>query len=600
MTASSLPGILTSPPRFIFFTGKGGVGKTSLGCATAIFLADSGKRVLLVGTDPASNLDEVLQTNLTSSPTSVKGVPNLDALNIDPEAAAQTYRNRIIDPVRDLLPQAAIRSMEEQLSGACTVEIAAFDEFSSFLGEPSRTAGYDHVVFDTAPTGHTLRLLRLPAAWTGFLNENKSGNSCLGPVSGLQKQRNVYEAALSTLSDPDLTKLVLVARPDTASLREAKRSSRELQDIGVSNQCLYLNGVFPRDEIDDSVAAAVRSRQAVAMDSEHDFLRHLDVTEIPLRGKSPLGIQFLREFFNSPEKPSPITDLREVYSLPKSLLPVEQALDDLLASGRGVIMTMGKGGVGKTTIACAIAQEAAQRGMKVCLTTTDPAAHVMETVDSVSENLRIEKIDPVAETADYIRETMEQQGSGLDEEGKALLEEDLRSPCTEEIAVFRAFARTIDKAENELVVIDTAPTGHTLLLLDATESYHKELGRQSQTTGQSAISKLLPRLRDPEFTRIILVTLPESTPVHEAKALRDDLERAGIFPWGWMINQSLFVSATGHPLLLQRAGAELPLFHEIVTPQSLPAAALPWSNTETEGLESLFHPNRFLSPQTLT
>lgn len=599
MTSPSLPEILTSLPRFVFFTGKGGVGKTSLACATAVSLADSGERVLLVGTDPASNLDEVLETKLTSAPTPIEEVPNLDALNIDPEAAAQAYRDRLIEPVRGILPEAALRSMEEQLSGACTLEIASFDEFSLLLGHPSRTKGYDHVVFDTAPTGHTLRLLRLPAAWTGFLDENKSGNSCLGPVAGLEKQRSIYETALFTLSDPDLTKLILVARPDLSSLREAKRSSRELLDIGVANQSLILNGVFPDNANHDPVADSIRTRQARAIRTEHEFLGHLNVSKFPLRGQSPIGVESLRHFFRT-SNARRADDLGDSHCDLESLMPTDEFLDNLLKKENGVIMTMGKGGVGKTTLACALAQEAARRGMKVCLTTTDPAAHVEDTVDTTYENLRIERIDPQAETATYIQETLEQQGTDLDDDGKALLEEDLRSPCTEEIAVFRAFARTIDRAEEELVVIDTAPTGHTLLLLDATESYHRELSRQSHEQGKSAIAKLLPRLRDPEFTRILLVTLPESTPVHEARALQKDLERASIHPWGWIVNRSLTASSTKHPLLLQRAAAETPLFHEIVTSQSLPVIAFPWSNPEAEGLGSLFFPFRLLQPQKPT
>lgn len=584
---SSLPTVLASPPRFLFFTGKGGVGKTSLACASAIALADAGKRVLLVSTDPASNLDEVLSTTLTGTPKPVPETSGLDALNINPEAAAAAYRERLIGPMRGLLPEAALRSMEEQLSGACTVEIAAFDEFSVLIGDPSRTAGYDHVVFDTAPTGHTLRLLSLPAAWSVFLDENTSGNSCLGPVAGLEKQRVVYETAVSTLCDPERTVLVLVARPDKASLSEARRTSNELLEIGVSNQCLLLNGVFRSDPDDDAIATAFKTRQETALAQNDEFLRHLAAAEVPLREGSILGIASLRRIFSKIDEQG--ASEISVPPVPESFLPIETAISRLLQRPSGVVMTMGKGGVGKTTVACAIAQEAARRGLKVCLTTTDPAAHVNTTVDEGFENLRVERIDPASETAAYIAETMAAQGANLDKEGKALLEEDLRSPCTEEIAVFRAFARTVDRAENELVVIDTAPTGHTLLLLDATESYHRELGRQSKTAAESPITKLLPRLRDPEFTRILLVTLPESTPVHEARFLQVDLERAGIHPWGWVVNQSLSASGTGHPLLKQRAAAEAPLLDEIVTSQSLPATVLPWSPLESNGLDSLLH-----------
>lgn len=258
--------IVDHATRYLFFTGKGGVGKTSISCATAIGLADRGRRVLLVSTDPASNLDEVLGVGLGSSPTTILGVPNLEAMNLDPEVAAQEYRDRMVGPYRGVLPDATVRSMEEQLSGSCTMEIAAFDEFSRLLGDPTCTAAYDHVIFDTAPTGHTLRLLSLPHAWTSFLETNTTGTSCLGPLSGLKEQQSLYEASVRTLADPELTTLVLVSRPEVSALREAERSSAELRELGVSNQRLIVNGVFCAASQDDPVAIAFeqRGREALA------------------------------------------------------------------------------------------------------------------------------------------------------------------------------------------------------------------------------------------------------------------------------------------------------------------------------------------------
>ena len=257
-----IPGPFT---RNLFFTGKGGVGKTSVAGATAVGLADRGQRVLLVSTDPASNLDEVFGVELAGRPTPVPGVPGLWAMNIDPEAAARAYRERMVGPYRGVLPEAAVQSMEEQFSGACTVEIAAFDEFSRLLGDPAATAEFDHVLFDTAPTGHTLRLLQLPAAWTVFFENNVGGNSCLGPLAGLTAQRQLYEAALRALSDPEITTLVLVSRPEGTALREAERTSGELAELGIKNQRLVLNGLFAASDRSDPIAVALEARGRSAL-----------------------------------------------------------------------------------------------------------------------------------------------------------------------------------------------------------------------------------------------------------------------------------------------------------------------------------------------
>ena len=580
----SLGRFLESPTRFLFFTGKGGVGKTSLACASAIALSDRGKRVLLVSTDPASNLDEVLGVRLGGTPAEIPGVAGLQALNIDPEAAAQAYREKLVGPYRGKLPEAVVRSMEEQLSGACTMEIAAFDEFSRLLGEPDATAEFDHVIFDTAPTGHTLRLMTLPTAWTGFLDANTTGNSCLGPLAGLEKQRVIYEHAVATLADGERTTLVLVSRAQKASLREAERTSQELAAIGVRNQRLILNGAFKASD-SDPVALALEGRGAEALTMWAEFLARVPVCKVPLRTYNLIGLPALRALVCNSEGPLP-QSCQTVQ--PLALPPLEslaKLVDDFAQAGRGVIMTMGKGGVGKTTIAAAIATELARRGFQVHLSTTDPAAHVAAAAGRI-EGLQVSRIDPHEETRAYVEQVMATSGKDLDASGRALLEEDLRSPCTEEIAVFRAFARVVAQGAGGFVVLDTAPTGHTLLLLDATEAYHREVARKASEMPEE-VRNLLPRLRDPAFTRVLLVTLPEATPVHEAGALQEDLRRAQIEPFAWVINQSFAQSGSRDPLLVARGHGEAPFIREVVEKLSKRTAIVPWVKEEPTGPERL-------------
>lgn len=543
--------------RHLFFTGKGGVGKTSVACATAVRLADAGRRVLLVSTDPASNLDEVLETGLGTRPSAIPGAPGLFALNLDPEAAAHAYRERVVGPYRQLLPAAAVRSMEEQLSGACTVEIAAFDEFARLLGDPSATAEFDHVLFDTAPTGHTLRLLTLPSAWTGFVEQSAFGTSCLGPLAGLEKQRSLYEATVKALSDPARTTMVLVTRPEPSALSEAARTSAELEALGVRNQRLVVNAVFEARS-DDPLALALDRRGRAALSAIPQPLRALPRTILPLRAGPLLGIEALRRI----DAPVVAREAEAPGAAATEARGLGPLIDALAGSRRGVVLAMGKGGVGKTTVAAAIAVELARRGLRVQLSTTDPAAHVADAVGPAVAGLTVSRIDPAAETRAYTDEVMGAVGPQLDEKGRALLEEDLRSPCTEEVAVFRAFARTVGQGEDGVVVLDTAPTGHTILLLDAAESYHREVLRQGSRMPES-VRHLLPRLRDPEFTRILLVTLPEATPVHEAQALQQDLARAEIAPFAWVVNQSLARVATRDPVLAARRATEGPYLDEV-------------------------------------
>lgn len=589
--AQSIASLLQDATRFLFFTGKGGVGKTSLSCAMALKLAEQGKRVLLASTDPASNLDEVLETKLTNAPTSITGAPGLEALNINPVEAAAAYRERLIGPMRGLLPEATLRSMEEQLSGSCTVEIAAFDEFSGLIGSPETAKNYDHIVFDTAPTGHTLRLMSLAKAWDQFLDTNTSGTSCLGPLAGLEKQRAIYEATVKTLSDSSLTTLVLVSRSQRAALRESERTSRELRALGVGNQCLVINGAFETKCPEDVTAQAMQRRGEAALAEAAGFIHSLPAFTVPLRPINILGVGALRLLLGENTAAACVGAKHDDWT-PPEMENLEQLVSEIEAQGSGVVMTMGKGGVGKTTIAAAIAVMLARRGHSVHLSTTDPAAHVAQTLAGQVDGLTISQIDPGTETAAYTEEVMRTQGAQMDEASRSLLEEDLRSPCTEEIAVFRAFAREVGRGTDRFVVLDTAPTGHTLLLLDASEAYHRELQRQARSTQPEEVLRLLERLRDPAYTHILLVTLPEATPVHEAATLQDDLRRAHIEPFAWVINQSLLHSGSCDPLLQCREQAERRYLREVVQQHATRTAWLPWQPEEPVGpdaLTQLFH-----------
>jgi arsenite-transporting ATPase len=572
-------------PRFLFFTGKGGVGKTSMACTTAVGLADQGKTVLLISTDPASNLDEVLETPLGSKPVPVNGVSGLFAMNINPIQAAAEYRERMVGPYRDVLPDASIQQMEEQLSGACTVEIAGFNEFSKFVGDEQTGAGYDHIVLDTAPTGHTLRLLNLPAAWSDFIADNKTGSSCLGPLAGLAEQQKLFEKVFASLKNPQKTRLVLVARADAMSLKEAARAAAELGAQGMSNQCLIVNGLFLNDS-DDPVAKAFSAQTRMMLEQIPSTLKSLPTCRVPFRSAGVMGLAALRSVSRDEPEAAPESAPDGLSLDFPALQEWDRFLDGLAALGKGVILTLGKGGVGKTTMAALIASELAQRGHSVLLSTTDPAAHIADALGQAHKNIEVARIDPKAETTRYVENVLAKNRSVLSPENMELLEEEMRSPCIEEIAVFQAFAETVARGTEQFIVLDTAPTGHTLLLLDSTQAYHKEVSRSSEDLPE-AVKELLPRIRDPQFTRMMIVTLPEATPVHEAAGLQQDLQRAGITPYGWIINRSFAATGTADPVLIAKGRHEQTYIREVCEQHSKRTVLSPWTGEELSGEEKL-------------
>ena len=542
--------------KYLFFTGKGGVGKTSTACSIAVNLADEGKKILLISTDPASNLQDVFQTPLTGTGIKIKEVPNLVVANLNPEEAAATYKESVIAPYRGKLPEAVLENMAEQLSGSCTVEIAAFNEFTNFITDKLAQTEYDHIIFDTAPTGHTLRMLQLPSAWSNFISESTHGASCLGQLAGLDDKKEMYKEAVKTLADSDKTTLILVTRPEFAPLKEAERASQELRELGVDNQILVINGLLRNELVSDNISRQFYNKQKKALDEMPPGLRKLEKYTVPLRSYNIEGINSIRNLLKNDD----INENTKEIIVPE-MLKLQDLIQDLFKQNKKVIFTMGKGGVGKTTLAAAIALGLAEKGAKVHLTTTDPADH-LDFVIAQSDNVTISKIDEEVELNKYKEEVLKTAKDSMSDNDIAYIEEDLRSPCTQEIALFRAFAEIVEKAGNEIVVIDTAPTGHTLLLLDATESYHKEIQR-SQGNVPESVKKLLPRLRNKNETEVVIVTLPETTPVFEALRLQEDLKRAGINNKWWIINSSLLLTETDNVFLKAKAQTEITWINKV-------------------------------------
>ena len=557
--------------KYLFFTGKGGVGKTSIACATVVGLADKGKKILLISTDPASNLQDVFNQSLNGHGSEIAEIPGLTVVNLDPEQAAAEYRERVIAPFRGKLPESVIQNMEEQLSGSCTVEIAAFNEFSDFITDVQKQSEFDHIIFDTAPTGHTLRMLQLPSAWSTFISESTHGASCLGQLSGLEERKEIYKKAVETLSDTGATRLMLVSRPETAPLKEAARSSHELQLLGIKNQILIINGVLQQLDKNDSVSSQLHERQQKALQSMPAELSGYPLYHVPLRSYNLSSIVNIRRMLYSDSLSSEVN-----YKPAASPKGVDEMVDDLYTSGKRVIFTMGKGGVGKTTLATEIALKLTKLGAKVHLTTTDPANHLNYEL-AIKAGITVSRIDEAEVLEKYKNEVRSKAAEAVTAEDMEYIEEDLRSPCTQEIAVFKAFAEIVDKAETEIVVIDTAPTGHTLLLLDATQSYHKEVERtQGEVTG--AVANLLPRLRNSKETEVVIVTLPEATPVFEAERLQMDLQRAGINNKWWVVNACLSLTDTQNSFLKAKAQNELAWIKKVEQLSQGNTALIEWRN----------------------
>lgn len=575
---------LENAPSFLFFTGKGGVGKTSIACATALYLAKQGKKTLIVSTDPASNIAQVFDQKIGSDITNIVAVDNLSGIELSPTDAVAEYKKKIIDPVKGILPADVIASIEEQLSGACTTEIAAFDEFTGILTNKELLAQFDHVVFDTAPTGHTIRMLQLPGAWTDFITDNQSGTSCLGPLAGLEKQQAQYKDAVDVLSDGQQTRLVLVSRAQKTALFEVARTSEELSKIGIQNQFLVVNGILAQSQVgNDALAQAIYTREQESLNNIPTQLKNITTDYLDLKPFNLVGLEAISQLFESVETDATIDNSAIIHPNYPGL---SDLVDELSQKKTGLIMLMGKGGVGKTTMAAAIALRLAENGVDVHLSTSDPAAHLANIVDTTVDHLTVSRIDPKQEIENYKNFVIETSGKGMSADELMVLEEDLRSPCTEEIAVFQAFSKVINEANGKVVVMDTAPTGHTLLLLDATGAYHKEVVKQMEKQNIHQTTPMM-HLQDENYTKMILVTLAENTPVSEAEHLQEDLKRAGITPWAWIVNNSIAASKTESQLLMQRAKNEIKQIDLVINKLSQRSAVVPLLADEPIGVNNL-------------
>ena len=566
----------TASTKYLFFTGKGGVGKTSIACATAVALADAGEKILLVSTDPASNLQDVFGVSLNDAGVAIAEVPGLVVANLAPLTAAAEYRESVIGAYRGKLPDSAIQNVEEQLSGSCTVEIAAFNAFSEFLTNAEKAEKFDHIIFDTAPTGHTLRMLQLPSAWSGFISESKHGASCLGQLSGLEDKKEMYKKAVHTLADSRLTTLILVTRPETAPIREAQRASHELEALEIRNQVLVINGLLETYDVNDAVETALFKKQQSALQEIPHNLVKQSVTMVPLRAYNITGLDNVRQLLSYSGYTTAVSTLQrpDAYAL-------SDVVDEIEASNKKVIFTMGKGGVGKTTIAAAIALGLHRKGRKVRLATTDPADH-LNLVIGQQEGISVSHIDEKGELKKYQEEVLTKARQTMPEDDLEYVKEDLRSPCTQEIAVFRAFADIVAKSRDEIVVLDTAPTGHTILLLESTQNYNQQI-ENSGGAVSDAEKELLPRLKDSNETEVIIVTLAETTPFYEAKRLLDDLKRAGLAVRWWVINASYSMADTKSDFLRAKATAELQWIHEVDNISDGQYAIIPWKPFEVKG-----------------
>lgn len=588
--------------QYIFFSGKGGAGKTTMAATTAVYQSRKSKRTLLVSTDPAGNLGDIFERKVSTEPIQVSD--NLFVAQMDSDAITEAYKNKMLEPLSAVLEGAVLEQVKEEFNGGCTVEIATFDKFTDFLGDET----YDLIIFDTAPTGHTLRLMTLPNEWDKYIKKSSEGQgqTCIGPVSQIEGSRQKYSHAVKMLQDANRTTVYLVSRPEKTSVYETMRAKSELERTGIYNFHLIINGVYPEFGIKNSIFAKIAENQKKYV-QELNQLFPEKVSEVPLQQSEVKGIKnisLLGEITFDNKKAIIQTYYPDNVFFDEFSSSV--MLNDLLDKkfeNRIIILT-GKGGVGKTVSACAIALKMAEKG-KTLLFTTDPAAHIGQVLEAkvnhvpinIEGNLWAVNIDQKTAVEDYRRKIMDDaRSNGYSSDLLASLEEELESPCTEEIAIFEQFANLLNEPVWDYFVLDTAPTGHTLRLLELPFEYKKQIdmklrGSTSQTdktNGNGKIESLISRLKNPDSTTFLMVAYPEFTPIQESYRAMKDLERVGIIAKGLLLNHILENEDWQTGFTLERWKLQQHYLHkakEIFN--NVPLFAVPLQDSEIIGIEKL-------------
>jgi arsenite-transporting ATPase len=574
-----------------------------MACATAIHHATEGKKTLIVTTDPASNLADVFEQEIGHKITPIKVIDNLHAMEIDPDEATKEYKERIIGPFREIMPEDVIASLEENLNGPCTTEMASFDRFIDFMEGDE----YDVIVFDTAPTGHTIRLLELPVDWSKHIEESAkgSGQTCLGPVQSIQDSKEKYDSATALLKDQTRTTFIFVMRPEELSLYETLRASKELETIGIKSGEIIINGILPEDICDLAFfkkkyyaqqTVIRQTEKTIAQPKRFMFLRDNEV-----KGISALK-DVSSELFTG-KKPSYKTEsILTVQFAPTIDHPDIDALF-LPAGQTKAIFFTGKGGVGKTSISCIAALYIAQKGVKTLLVTTDPAAHIGEVLDvkvgsrpeKITDNLFAVMVNQQEAFQEYKEKVLNEARGKYSEDMIATMEEELNSPCTEEMAAFDKFIQYIEERDYEVVVFDTAPTGHTLRLLDLPFDYAKQVEMmvgatesvEAKKTAQNRFRDIISTLRDTNRTVFSLVLYPESTPIMESYRAMLDLKEAGIETQLVIANMVLPEEVCTNSFFRNRKQMQVKYLEEIKKRFSLPVLQFPLMQEEIKGLNRL-------------
>jgi len=587
--------------RFLFFSGKGGVGKSTMSCSTAVWLARQGDRTLLVTTDPAPNLSDIFGQEIGHRVTAIDGVENLSAIEINPDAASEEYRDRIIAPLREILDEQNLMGIREQLNSPCIEEVAAFDKFIEFMDKPE----YDVVVFDTAPTGHTLRLLELPSGWSDELS--KGGATCIGPSASLQSSKVKYDRAIAALQDERRTSFVFVLRPERLSIYETRRSVDELEELGVRTSFLVINGVLPEEAAtDEFFRARYDQEQAIVREINQGF--PIETVIVPLRSTEINGQPLLEAvgafLYEGSEEGIHQTVTAAVAGATSPVLHDEAEILRLLTpkTGTRYLFITGKGGVGKSTIAIATAVYLAGKGYRTLVLTTDPASHLPEIFGQELgnvpmpvrgvENLYATQIDPEVAWNEYTARILDAVKDESEETKKAV-QEDLRSPCAQEMAAFEKFMSYFDLAGYDIIIFDTAPTGHTLRLLEMPSDWKGfiDLGTLTKKTSDATVNKyahVIETMRNRDESTFVFVVYPEYTPIIEAWRAAEDLKAQVGIETGMVAVNLLLPEGYGNNTYFAEKRAQQEKYVRMIRQRfRVPLLGVPLFVEELKGIESL-------------